>query len=106
MSHQDAVTKLPKDFKVVASTKKSKFTIIENSKKRIYGIQFHPEVTHTSNGKKIFSNFLFSICKIKKKWRIESEKKKLIYQIKKEVKNNKVICALSGGVDSSSCPIN
>ena len=101
MSHQDAVTKLPKDFKVVASTKKSKFTIIENSKKRIYGIQFHPEVTHTSNGKKFFSNFLFSICKIKKKWRIESEKKKLIYQIKKEVKNNKVICALSGGVDSS-----
>ena len=77
MSHQDAVTKLPKDFKVVASTKKSKFTIIENSKKRIYGIQFHPEVTHTSNGKKIFSNFLFSICKIKKKWRIESEKKKI-----------------------------
>ena len=66
MSHQDAVTKLPKDFKVVASTKKSKFTIIENSKKRIYGIQFHPEVTHTINGKKIFSNFLFSICKIKK----------------------------------------
>ena len=58
--------------KVVASTKKSKFTIIENSKKRIYGIQFHPEVTHTSNGKKIFSNFLFSIYKIKKKWRIES----------------------------------
>ena len=83
MSHQDAVTKLPKDFKVVASTKKSKFTIIENSKKRIYGIQFHPEVTHTSNGKKIFSNFLFSICKIKKKWRIESEKKKINLSNKK-----------------------
>ena len=56
MSHQDAVTKLPKGFKIVASTKNSKFTIIEN-KIKIYGVQFHPEVTHTENGKEIFKNF-------------------------------------------------
>ena len=101
MSHQDAVTKLPKNFEVIASTNKSKFTIIENKKKNIYGIQFHPEVTHTKKGKQIFSNFLFLICKIEDKWKISSEKNKLIYNIKKQVKDNKVICALSGGVDSS-----
>ena len=101
MSHQDAVTKLPKNFEAIASTNKSKFTIIENKKKKIYGIQFHPEVTHTKKGKKIFSNFLFLICKIEDKWKISSEKNKLIYNIKKQVKDNKVICALSGGVDSS-----
>ena len=101
MSHQDAVTKLPKGFKVVASTKDSKLTIIENAKIKIYGVQFHPEVTHTENGKEIFKNFLFSICKMKKKWRVASEANRLINDIKKTVKNDKVICALSGGVDSS-----
>jgi GMP synthase (glutamine-hydrolysing) len=101
MSHEDAVVKLPKNFKIFASTKNSKLTIIENSKNKIYGVQFHPEVTHTDNGKEIFKNFLFSICKIKKNWNIKSQKKKLIGDIKNKVKNAKVICALSGGVDSS-----
>ena len=54
MSHQDEVVRIPKDFKVIASTKNSKLAIIENTKKKIYGIQFHPEVTHTEYGKKIF----------------------------------------------------
>jgi len=101
MSHEDAVVKMPKNFKVIAFTKDSKLTIIENPENKIYGVQFHPEVTHTENGKEIFKNFLFSICKIKKSWNIISQKKKLIEEIKKEVKNDKVICALSGGVDSS-----
>ena len=101
MSHQDAVTKLPKGFKIIASTKDSKLTIIENTKIKIYGVQFHPEVTHTENGKEIFKNFLFSICKIKKKWRVASETNRLIKDIRKTVKKDKVICALSGGVDSS-----
>ena len=101
MSHEDAVVKLPKNFKIIASTKNSKLTIIENSKNKIYGVQFHPEVTHTDNGKEIFKNFLFSICKIKKNWNIKFQKKKLIGDIKNKVKNAKVICALSGGVDSS-----
>ena len=52
MSHEDAVYKLPKNFKIIASTKNSKLTIIENTKQKIYGVQFHPEVTHTDNGKK------------------------------------------------------
>ncbi len=101
MSHEDAVIKLPKSFKIVASTKSSKLTIIEHSKKRIYGVQFHPEVTHTVNGKQIFKNFIFLICKIKKNWNVSSQKLRLINEIRQEVKNDKVICALSGGVDSS-----
>tara|TARA_B100001248_G_scaffold261116_1_gene251223 strand:+ start:3612 stop:5171 length:1560 start_codon:yes stop_codon:yes gene_type:complete len=101
MSHEDAVVKLPQKFKIIASTKNSKLTIIENTKEKIYGIQFHPEVTHTNNGKKIFKNFLFLICKVKKKWSINSQKNRLIKEIKKKVKKEKVICALSGGVDSS-----
>ena len=101
MSHEDAVVKLPKNFKTIASTKNSKLTIIENSKDKIYGIQFHPEVTHTDNGTQIFKNFLFVICKIKKRWSVPLQTKRLIYEIKNTVKKDKVICALSGGVDSS-----
>ncbi len=101
MSHQDAVTKLPKGFKLIASTKSSKFTVIENTKRKIFGIQFHPEISHTNNGKKIFENFIFTICKIKKKWLMNSEKTRLISEIRSIVKKDKVICALSGGVDSS-----
>ena len=101
MSHEDAVIKLPKNFKSIAYTKDSRLTAIENSKDKIYGVQFHPEVTHTDNGKQIFKNFLFSICNIKKKWNIASQKNRLIQSVKSEVGNDKVICALSGGVDSS-----
>jgi len=101
MSHQDVVYKLPKNFIKIASTKNSALTIIENNKKKVYGIQFHPEVTHTENGVRLIKNFIFNICKIKKNWKVESERKRLIKQISNTVKNGKVICALSGGVDSS-----
>ena len=101
MSHQDTVYKLPKGFSKIASTKNSSMTIIENTKKRIYGIQFHPEMTHTQNGNTIFKNFIFDICKSKKQWKLEAEKIRIIKEIKKIVKKEKVICALSGGVDSS-----
>ena len=85
MSHEDAVVKLPKNFVVTAYTKDSKLTAIENKNKKIYGIQFHPEVTHTDNGKQIFKNFLFSICKIKKRWNVISQKKILVDYIKKRL---------------------
>ena len=101
MSHADQVSKMPKNFKVIASSKNSKLTIIENSKDRFYGVQFHPEVTHTKNGKILLQNFLFYICKVKKNWSPKDQKIKLIKEIKKQVGNNKVICGLSGGVDSS-----
>ena len=101
MSHADQVSKLPKNFKVVASSTNSKFAIVENKFKKYYGVQFHPEVTHTENGKKLISNFIFLICKIKRNWSSKDQKNQLIKNIKKQVGNKKVICALSGGVDSS-----
>ena len=101
MSHADQVSKLPKNFKVVASSQNSKFALVENKSKNYYGVQFHPEVTHTENGKKLISNFIFLICKMKKNWSSKDQKIKLIKDVRTMVGNNKVICALSGGVDSS-----
>ena len=101
MSHQDSVSKLPIGFSKIAFTSQSALTIIENKKRKIYGIQFHPEVTHTLNGNIIFKNFIFEICKAKKQWKLPFEKKRIIEEIKEIVKKDKVICALSGGVDSS-----
>ena len=101
MSHADQVSKMPKNFKIVASSKNSKLTIIENTKSKFYGVQFHPEVTHTKKGKILLRNFIFSICRMKKNWSSKDQKIKLISEIKDQVGNNKVICGLSGGVDSS-----
>ena len=70
-------------------------------KKKIYGVQFHPEVTHTDDGIQIFKNFIFLICKIKKNGTYRHKKKDLLMKLKISVKIAKVICALSGGVDSS-----
>ena len=101
MSHADQVSRLPKEFKIIASSKNSKLTIIENYKNKIYGVQFHPEVTHTNKGKILLKNFLFLVCKIKKNWSSKQQKLNLIKIVKEKVGNEKVICALSGGVDSS-----
>ena len=101
MSHADKVTKLPKGFDVIASTKNSKFTIIENKKQNIYWVQFHPEVTHTQNGKILLKNFIFKICRCKKNWSPKNQKQDIIKDIKETIKEKKVICALSGGVDST-----
>ena len=101
MSHADQVSKMPRNFKAIASTKNSKLTIIENTKDNFYGVQFHPEVTHSDKGKILLRNFVFYICKIKKNWSSKDQKLKLISEIKEQVGNNKVICGLSGGVDSS-----
>ena len=101
MSHADQVSKLPKNFRVVASSHNSKFAIVESKNKKFYGVQFHPEVTHTENGKKLLKNFIFLICKVKKNWSAKDQKMKLIQEIRNQIGENKVICALSGGVDSS-----
>ncbi len=101
MSHADQVSKLPKNFQVIASSTNSKYAIVENKLKKYYGVQFHPEVTHTENGKKLISNFVFLICKIKKNWSSKDQKIKLINEVRDQLGSNKVICALSGGVDSS-----
>ncbi|MBE9541409.1 MAG: glutamine-hydrolyzing GMP synthase [Proteobacteria bacterium] len=101
MSHGDSTSNLPEGFKVTASTENTKIAAVENSQKKLYGLQFHPEVIHTPEGKKMLKNFLFSICGCKKTWTMKSFIKKTIDEIKGEVGEKKVILGLSGGVDSS-----
>jgi len=101
MSHADQVTKVPKNFSIIASSENSKLCMIENKVSNFYGLQFHPEVTHTKKGRIILKNFIFLICKIKKNWSLKHQKQRLINEVKNQIGNSKVICALSGGVDSS-----
>ena len=101
MSHSDEVIKLPKNFTRVAYSKNSKNAIIHNLKEKIFSVQFHPEVIHTDNGKVIFKNFIFNICKCKKNWTNSRKIQKISVNIKNLVKKHRVLCALSGGVDSS-----
>ena len=101
MSHGDYVTKLPEGFSLTAKTENSPLCAISNPQKKIYGIQFHPEVAHTIFGKKILENFLFDICNCKADWTSKNFINTVIEDVKQKVGNKKVICALSGGVDSS-----
>ena len=105
MSHGDKLTKLPKGFKVVASSKNCPNATIVNDKGTIYGVQFHPEVHHSPFGKQLLDNFLFKVCKVKKDWTMKNYIKDEIARIKKQVGKGKVLCALSGGVDSSVAAI-
>ena len=105
MSHGDKLTKLPKGFKVVASSKNCHNAAIVNEERNIYGVQFHPEVHHSPFGKQIIDNFLFKVCKVKKDWTMKNYIKDEILRIKKQVGKSKVLCALSGGVDSSVAAI-
>ena len=101
MSHGDLVTKLPKDFNVLAKTETCPIATMENNERRLYGVQFHPEVAHTLKGTQILKNFIFDICKAKKDWFIKDLKNKLIKEIKGKVKDDYVIMGVSGGVDST-----
>ena len=101
MSHGDHVFKVPKGFNVLAKSNNKIISIIENKRKNIYGLQFHPEVHHTYMGYKVIKNFIFKICKAKNNWKIESFIERKVKELKKLIGNNKVVCGLSGGVDSS-----
>ena len=100
MSHSDHVVKVPEEFEVIAKTNSS-IAMVQNVKKHIYSVQFHPEVTHTEEGNKLLSNFLFDICKANKSWDLNDFIENAILEIKAEVKAENVILGLSGGVDSS-----
>ena len=101
MSHGDHVSQTPRGFKVLAKSNNDIISIIANEKEKIFGLQFHPEVHHTYLGNKIISNFVFKICKAKNNWILEDFIKTKIKEIKKIVKEERVVCGLSGGVDSS-----
>ncbi|MFH1380946.1 MAG: glutamine-hydrolyzing GMP synthase [Candidatus Omnitrophota bacterium] len=101
MSHGDYVKRMPKGFKKIAHTNNTRIAAFKDSKKKIFGVQFHPEVHHTQNGTKIISNFLFNIAGCKRTWTIRSFIEQSVENIRKEVKEEKVILGLSGGVDSS-----
>ena len=101
MSHGDSVIKLADGFKTVGSTATLKDAAIENPRKNIYAVQFHPEVAHTEYGRQILANFLFEICRAEANWTAGSFVRTEIARLKKELGDSKVICALSGGVDSS-----
>lgn len=100
-SHGDKVTRLPKGFLPLARTANSDFAIIEDSQRRFFGLQFHPEVAHSERGMDIIRNYLFRVCGFKGDWKIADVVERSIEDIREKVGDKRVILGLSGGVDSS-----
>ncbi|MEN8907270.1 MAG: glutamine-hydrolyzing GMP synthase [Clostridiales bacterium] len=101
MSHTYHVETLPMGFINTASTENCKIAAFENSKEKVYGVQFHPEVVHTPKGKDVLNNFLYDICMVSGDWTMDSFAENSIKFFKEKLNDKKVLCALSGGVDSS-----
>ncbi|WP_238901148.1 glutamine-hydrolyzing GMP synthase [Clostridium sp. YIM B02500] len=101
MSHTDYIEEAPKGFKVIATTEVCPVAAMENEEKRLYGVQFHAEVEHTQFGQKMLENFIHNICGLENSWSMGSFAEEKIKEIKELVGDKKVLCALSGGVDSS-----
>ena len=101
MSHGDKAEAIPNDFEVIAKTSSAPYAAIANEKDKIYGLQFHPEVEHSVDGRKIIRNFIIDIAGCKNDWSMANFKDEQIAQIKSKVGDKQVICGLSGGVDSS-----
>lgn len=105
MSHKDSVLEPPPSFRIIASTPNLAIAGMENPAKKIYGIQFHPEVVHTPSGMDILKNFLFNICGCSPTWTMVSIIEKQVDEIRSTIGSGRAICALSGGVDSSVAAI-
>jgi GMP synthase (glutamine-hydrolysing) len=101
MSHGDQIKTLPSGFHAVAHSKSTPFAAIEDTSKKIYGLQFHPEVVHTPKGLEIIKNFIFNVCGCSKLWTMRSFLEQTASDLKEKIELGKVICALSGGVDST-----
>jgi GMP synthase (glutamine-hydrolysing) len=100
-SHGDEVTVLPTGFRTAARTENSNFAAIEHAEKKLYGLQFHPEVAHTPRGKEILQNFIFHICHCSMDWTMGSFIEEACARVREQVGREKVVLGLSGGVDSS-----
>jgi len=100
MSHGDHVVKIPGGFEKIASSQTCGIAGIQNTTKNLYGIQFHPEVSHTENGQLIIENFIFKMCKEEPNWKMSAFANDQIEKIKEQVGNDHVIAGVSGGVDS------
>ncbi|MHC5036011.1 MAG: glutamine-hydrolyzing GMP synthase [Planctomycetota bacterium] len=101
MSHGDTVTAMEEGFETLASTPSCRFAVVRSLEHRFYGVQFHPEVTHTPEGREILRNFLYKVCLCSGTWTIRSIIPEMIQQVRDQVKKERVILGLSGGVDSS-----
>ncbi len=101
MSHGDRIDRMPEGFSRLAGSRSSPLAAMADGKRRIFGVQFHPEVAHTPKGYKILKNFLFEICGCRPLWTMRSFVDRTIQTLKEKVGNDRVICGLSGGVDSS-----
>ncbi|HEU5247088.1 MAG TPA: glutamine-hydrolyzing GMP synthase [Candidatus Udaeobacter sp.] len=100
-SHGDEVTVLPKGFRVAGTTEGCDFAAVEDPQRKLYGLQFHPEVAHTPRGREILQNFLFHICRCAMDWTMGSFIEEACAHVRKQVGDQKVVLGLSGGVDSS-----
>ncbi len=101
MSHGDRVDGLPEGFRPAASSDNAPVVAVEDRERRIYGIQFHPEVSHTRSGHRVIENFLYRICESSRDWRMSSFRDEAVESIRQQVPEGGILCALSGGVDSS-----
>jgi GMP synthase (glutamine-hydrolysing) len=101
MSHGDQVRTLPVGFRAIAHSKNTPYAAIEHPRKKIYGLQFHPEVIHTQRGIELIRNFLFQVCECTRLWTLQSFLDEVSRDLRKRIGKGKVICALSGGVDST-----
>ncbi len=101
MSHGDKIENMPDDWHITSLSENDVISSVENSVKQMYGVQFHPEVIHTDEGQTIIKNFIFNICNAKANWSSENFINNSIDLIRETVGDNKVMCALSGGVDST-----
>jgi GMP synthase (glutamine-hydrolysing) len=102
MSHGDSAKSIPVGFEPIGCTENSPYAAIRDRAHKIYALQFHPEVSHTPRGKKILKNFLFEVCGCRANWTMPSFIEKSVQEIRAKVEDERVLCALSGGVDSST----